>query len=133
MSVKRALVVDDDRDMVETLCDILELHGWETLRGFDGAAAIDIIQERDVEVVLVDVRMPRIDGVTALREIRRMRPSTRVVQMTAFAAPQILHKAEEYGALRIVDKPVEIPDFIATLDEAFAQARRVLVVDDEPA
>lgn len=130
---RRILVVDDDRSMVATLCDILELHGWETVRGYDGAAALDLVVAHEVDVVLMDVRMPKVDGVAALREIKRRRPATRVVLMTAYAAADLLAQAEREGALMILRKPVEPDPLLRLLDAAAAETRSVLVVDDDPA
>ncbi|MGH7668755.1 MAG: response regulator transcription factor, partial [Gemmatimonadaceae bacterium] len=70
-------MVDDDRAMVATLCDILELRGWETVRAYDGAAAAELAEVHGVDVVLMDVRMPKVDGVSALREIKARRPGVR--------------------------------------------------------
>lgn len=133
MTPKRILVVDDDRGMVDTLCDILELRGWETLRAYDGLAATEIAAREAVDVVLMDVRMPQLDGVQALKRIRGRRPSTRVVLMTAFAAHDLLAQAERDGALRIMRKPVDVPELLALLESAVSRQRSVLVVDDDPA
>ena len=130
---KRILVVDDDRSMVDTLCDILELNGWQAFAAYDGADAANEAERHDVDVVLMDVRMPKVDGVAALREIKRRRPGIRVVLMTAYAAQDLLTKAEEEGALRILRKPVELPELLALLDSAGREGRTVVVVDDDPA
>lgn len=130
---KRILVVDDDRAMVATLCDIMELHGWETVRAFDGADAANLVEAYDVDVVLMDVRMPKVDGVAALRDIKRRRPGVRAVLMTAYAAHDLLAQAEQEGALRILRKPVELGALLDLLDTAARDARGVLVVDDDPA
>ncbi|HET7585194.1 MAG TPA: response regulator [Gemmatimonadaceae bacterium] len=129
---KRILVVDDDRGMVSTLCDILELHGWETERAYDGTAAVELSAARAVDVVLMDVRMPQMDGVDALRLIKRARPATRVVLMTAYARQELLAQAERDGAVSILKKPVEVSALLPLLDEAAARAHAVLVVDDDP-
>ena len=129
---KRILVVDDDRAMVETLCDILELHGWETFRGFDGDVAAAIVEEHNIDVVLMDVRMPRLSGVDALKEVKARRPKARVVLMTAYAAQDLLAQAERDGALRILRKPVHLPDLLGLLREAMDSSRSLLVVDDDP-
>lgn len=128
---KRILVVDDDRAMVDTLCDVLELHGWETLRAFDGARAVAACEELAVDVVLMDVRMEGIDGVEALRRIKAHRPATRVVLMTAYAAQELLESAEREGALRILKKPVSMSALLALLEDVTRASRSLLVVDDD--
>jgi DNA-binding NtrC family response regulator len=129
----RILVIDDDRSMVATLCDILALHGWDAVRGYDGADAARLAEEHDVDVVLMDVRMPKVDGVDAMREIKRRRPGTRVVLMTAYAAADLLAQAQREGALTILPKPVELDPLLRLLDAAAAETKSVLVVDDDPA
>ncbi len=133
MTARRILVVDDDGGMVATLCDILELHGWETLRAYDGEAAVRIATETDVGVVLMDVRMPHMNGVDALRAIKRHRPSTRVVLMTAYARHEMLAQAQRDGALVVLRKPLELARLLALLRDAAAGMRSVLVVDDDAA
>jgi len=130
---KRILVVDDDRAMVGTLCDILELRGWTTVRAYDGADAADLAEKHDVDVVLMDVRMPKVNGVVALRDIKTRRPGVRVVLMTAYAAQDLLAQAEAEGALRILRKPVDLTALMSLLDTAARDIRPVLVVDDDPA
>jgi DNA-binding NtrC family response regulator len=132
MTRQRILVVDDDRGMVETLCDILELHGWDTLRAYDGDAAVEMVRTHDVGVVLMDVRMPRLDGVDALPLMRQHAPHVRVVLMTAYARHELLARAERDGALTVLRKPVDVSALLALLRDAVSRAGSVLVVDDDP-
>jgi DNA-binding NtrC family response regulator len=129
---KRVLIVDDDRDMVSTLADILEMHGWETLRGYDGADAIRLTADNRVDAVVMDVRMPRVDGITALRDIRAHRPNVRVVLMTAHAGPEVMTRAEEEGALTVLKKPLNLGELLSILEDAAKASRPVLVIDDNP-
>lgn len=115
---RRVLVVDDDKDMVQTLCDILELHGWETLRGYDGEAAVSMTEAHGVNLVLMDLRMPRKGGAEAWREIRRSRPAARSVLMTAYAPPETLALFEGQGVVRVLRKPLNVPELIDALEVA---------------
>lgn len=114
---KRILVVDDDRGMVETLCDILELHGWETVRGYDGEAAVLLAEEHDVDLLLMDIRMPRLNGVEAWREIRSRRKGAQAVLMTAYAPQDTVTQAEGQGVVRVLRKPLDLPQLVALLDD----------------
>lgn len=115
---RRVLVVDDDPAMVATLCDILALSGWETMRGRDGKDATEQAAAENVHLVLMDVLMPRMNGVEALRAIKSHSPTTRVILMTAYAAEELLEQAERDGADRILRKPVQLPNLLAALDGA---------------
>lgn len=110
------LVVDDDRDIVETLSDILELRGWKVVRGYDGAEAVSLALEHDVDWVVMDVRMPQRSGVDAMEEIRRVRPRTRVVLMTAFATPEVMERAARAGDTPVLAKPFELSKLLATME-----------------
>jgi DNA-binding NtrC family response regulator len=130
---KRILVVDDDRSMVQTLCDILEARGWETLRAHDGLQAVEAVAQHKVDFVLMDVKMPNLNGVEALQRMKTVRPGVRIVLMTAYAAPELLAQAERDGVAQIMRKPVDLPALLALLDSALTRRRSVLVVDDDPA
>lgn len=131
--MKRILVVDDDRAMVDSLCDVLALNGWTTFRAYDGAEATRAVAAQPVDVVLMDVRMPRMNGIEALRAMKAAHPAARVVLMTAFAAADLLAQAERDGALRILSKPVDIRQMMTVLDGVAAGRKPILVVDDNPA
>lgn len=111
-------VVDDDRDMVRSLCDILELHGWETIPSYDGEAAVSLSRTGDIDLFLMDVRMPRLSGVEAWNAIRETHPEARSVLMTAYAPPEALALTPGHGVIRILRKPVVIPELIAALETA---------------
>jgi DNA-binding NtrC family response regulator len=130
---KRILVVDDDWSMVQTLCDILEARGWETLRAHDGLEAVNAVTSHKVDFVLMDVKMPHLNGVEALQRMKTVRPGVRIVLMTAYAAPELLAQAEREGVVQIMRKPVDLPALLGLLESALARRRSVLVVDDDAA
>lgn len=66
----RVLVVDDDKDIVNAICINLEKEGYITLRAYDGIEALDIIQTQNVHLIILDVMMPKLDGLSAMLKIR---------------------------------------------------------------
>lgn len=114
---KVVLVVDDDRDIVDTLCDILELRGWDTLRAYDGLEAVSVASRHPVDSIVMDVRMPRLTGVEALQSIRTVAPNARVVLMTAFASHDLAARAEREGA-KVLVKPFEPSVLFSYLERA---------------
>lgn len=129
--MKRALVVDDDRMMARTLCDVLRAHGWDVTGVNSGEAGVEQVAAERFDVVLMDVRMEGMTGVDALREMRQLRPTLKVILMTAYTAADLLAQAEREGALKILSKPVAIPNLIQMLEHnGVLSDRRVLVVDD---
>jgi DNA-binding NtrC family response regulator len=128
---RRILIVDDDRQMVRTLCDILRLRGWETTGAYSGEEALEAVKRESFATVLMDVKMGGMNGVEALTEMKKLRPALRVVLMTAYTANDLLAEATRQGALRILAKPVALPGLIEMLEESVEQTQRVLVVDDD--
>jgi two-component system NtrC family response regulator/two-component system nitrogen regulation response regulator GlnG len=117
-NARTILVVDDDRDMVDTLCDILELRGWQVVRAYDGEEAVRLAASEIPDWILMDNRMPRLTGVEALAAIREFSPQVRAVLMTAFASHDLPQRAEGAGITRILHKPFEPADLFSLLDEA---------------
>ena len=131
--MKTILVADDDRGMARTVCDILRRHGWTPTEVHIGEAAVEAAAAQRYGAVLMDVRMPGLNGVEAFRVIRESQPQTPVMLMTAYAAPDLLAQAEREGVLQILPKPLPWGTLSALLDKIGALEGSVLVVDDDPA
>jgi CheY-like chemotaxis protein len=114
----KILVVDDDRDIVDTLCDILELRGWQTLRAYDGLEAVNIVSRQAVDWIVMDVRMPRLTGIEALQAIRGVLPNARIVLMTAYASRDITVRAEREGVAKVLFKPFEPTALFSVIERA---------------
>ncbi len=113
---RRILVVDDDRAMVRTLCDILILRGWDAVGVHSGEEAVDAACSQGFPVVLMDIKMPGMDGVAAFKAMKNCPPVKRVVLMTAHTAPELLDEANREGAYRVMMKPLDLPALLAALD-----------------
>lgn len=98
MEKMKILVVDDDRRMVKTICDILKVKGYKPVEGYSGEEAVAKAKENEPDCVLMDIKMPGIDGVEALQSIKIACPDLPVVLMSAFATPEQAVEAEEHGA-----------------------------------
>jgi two-component system response regulator HydG len=131
--MKTILVADDDRGMARTVCDILRRHGWTPTEVHSGEAAVEAAAAQRYAAVLMDVRMPGLNGVEAFRVIRESQPQTPVILMTAYAAPDLLSQAEREGVLQILPKPLPWNTLSGLLEKIAALDGSVLVVDDDPA
>jgi DNA-binding NarL/FixJ family response regulator len=97
-SVPRILLVDDDRDFREALRELLSDHGFEVVgEAGDGAEGVDLVSRTDPDVVLMDLRMPNLDGIQATRSIKRGRPAVQVILLSAYGDPGLKEGAEEAG------------------------------------
>lgn len=103
----RVLIADDDPLVCEALRELLESYGFEVVgEAGDGLEAVRLADERAPEVVLMDVRMPRMDGIQATREIRGRHPEIQVVMLSAYDEEGFEREAEEVGALCYLVKGV---------------------------
>ena len=129
--MKSILVVDDDRQMVRTLCDILRMHGWEARGLHSGEEAVEAVRRERYSAVLMDVRMAGISGVEALRGMKEARPGMPVILMTAYTGSELLAQAQREGALEVLPKPVPLPTLTRLLEDVLSNGNPVLVVDDD--
>ncbi len=118
----RILVVDDKELMRDSISTTLARLGWTVHTAPEGKAALRIISERKPEVVLTDLQMPGMDGLSLLREIRKLDEQLPVVFMTAFATVQTAVDAMKHGAFDYLTKPFEGDQLVATLKRAAEHA-----------
>ena len=122
--VGRVLVADDEEDVRSFLAEALERAGHEVSQVADGASALRAASEEPFDVVLTDLRMPGIDGMTVVRTIRTEQPDVEVIVLTAFGDVASAVEAMKLGAFDYLQKPVSGPAAIRDL-VAKALDRRV--------
>jgi DNA-binding response OmpR family regulator len=102
------LVVDDETDIANEIVSILdETKEYNILRAGDGKDAIDKVRSNEVDVVLLDIRMPNMTGIDALKEIKATKNSPEVIMLTALDDSQNAWEASKYGAYDYLTKPFE--------------------------
>lgn len=118
---RSALVVEDDSDIRELVSDFLTLEGFDVLSVSNGAAALRALEANSPSVILLDMRLPVMDGWEFAREVRARKLSVPIVVMTA--AQDARKSAEEIGAISFLEKPFDLAD-LARLLEATAREKR---------
>ena len=121
MTETHLLLVDDHVLFAESLETVLtSRYSDMVVDGVvsNGEEAVAFVRDHDVDVVLMDVRMPAMDGVEATRRITHMKPSTRIIMLTTFQDDQFVFKSLDYGAIGYVLKNTPIEDLIATIRAA---------------
>lgn len=112
----RVLVVDDHRLLSEGVSNLLAAHGIEVLGiASDGVEAIRLMQELNPDVILMDIRMPRCDGLSATRQIKALRPETKILMLTTSAEDQDLFESVRSGASGYLLKSISGNAFIEAL------------------
>ena len=116
----RVLLVDDEEQFVINMAKILKVRGFDVSTAFDGYEAVDAIEhEGRFDVVLLDVKMPGMDGIATLREIKKLAPDTEVVMLTGHATVSTGTQAMRKGAYDYLMKPCDIEDLTEKLREAY--------------
>ena len=116
--MERILVVDDDRGMQDVLDIMLSRAGYKVATADDGAAALDIIGKRKFDLVITDLKMPRVDGIDLLKGIKETAPGTAVILLTAFASGETALAAMREGAYDYVEKNFNVDDLLAIVRDA---------------
>ncbi len=113
----RILIVDDQLEIREFIRLVLkDKYAVDTAAGAE--EAFKFMADNPVNLVLLDNKMPKIDGITALKEIKRRYPETEVIIMSAYATPETIQKALKLGAFGYLKKPYDNDKLIDIIDEA---------------
>ncbi len=113
----KVLVVDDDLGMCETLSDILEDKGYDVVAAHDGQEAVQRAKEDLFDLVLMDIKMPKMNGVEACKIMRDQNPNLRVVLMTAYAVEDLVKEALKDDAVDLFFKPLDIEKVMRILGD----------------
>ncbi len=111
---KPVLIVDDEKNIRLTLAQSLESIGVETEEASNGREAVERLKEKDFGLMLLDIRMPAMDGMEVLRKVREVRPDIRVIMITAYGTIESAVEAIKLGAVDFLQKPFD-PDQIRDL------------------
>jgi len=113
--VKRILIVDDEDDFRNIVKDILTDEGFKTAEASDGLDAIRIFGNKSFDAVLLDLRMPGMDGIQTLRELKKIDSRIPVIILTAFGDIPTAVQAVKQGAYDFITKPPEFDKLIAII------------------
>jgi len=115
---RSVLIADDDPGIRESLDDFLARRGWETHLAGDGGEAVEVLRFRVVAVALVDMRMPDMTGLEALREMHRLVSVLPVIAMTADRDRWVREEVLAAGAFDLLWKPLRLEEVTGALERA---------------
>lgn len=120
----KILVVDDDNDLRELIVQIFDSAEFETFAAKNGKEAIRIIEKTKLDVVLSDVRMPELDGVSLLKKIKEKSSSLPVVFLITGYADLKPDEAKEMGAAGLVSKPFDRDKLMTAIEKAVKESKK---------
>jgi DNA-binding NtrC family response regulator len=114
----KILLVDDEEDFVEMLSLRLEAVGEEVTPAYSGRECLQVLEQRDVDVVILDVKMPGMDGIETLQEIKRRFPLVEVILMTGHGTVESAIEGQALGAFDYLLKPADFNELVEKLEAA---------------
>jgi DNA-binding response OmpR family regulator len=123
MSKIRVLLVDDEVELLQALSERLKLRGFDVAVARSGEKALALIEAVDIDLIVLDLKMPGIDGMTVLRTTRRSHPRVEVIMLTGHGAEKEREEALRLGAFEYLQKPVDIGELVEALHRAAASRR----------
>jgi sodium-dependent dicarboxylate transporter 2/3/5 len=117
--MNKVLLIDDEKKFRESLSRRLSSRGYENTTLPGGEDAVKVIRaHEEIDVVVLDRKMPGMDGEEVLREIKKYRPELQVIMLTGFGSTESAVEVGKLGAFSYLQKPVEIDDLVETIDKA---------------
>lgn len=114
----RVLLVDDERDLVQTLSERLQMRDMGSAVAYDGESALKLVQDDEPEVMIIDLKMPGIDGLEVLRKVKETRPQIEVIILTGQGSEADEAQCMRLGAFGYLQKPVDIEKLSKMLKQA---------------
>ena len=121
--MSRILIIDDEASMREVLRILLEKDGHEVFLAGDGVAGLAVATSQPVDLIISDVKMPRLDGVGFLAALREHGATTPVIMVTAYASSESAIQAMKHGAFDYLTKPFKVEEIKLVIRRALAEAR----------
>jgi len=125
MEKMRVMLVDDEERFLVTTSKLLTRKGYDVVTAASGAEALRQLTEVTIHVVVLDVKMPGMDGIAALREIKRLSPDVEVLLLTGHATVESAVEGLEAGASDYLVKPCNLDDLIRKINDAFEKRRHL--------
>jgi len=119
---RKILLVDDEKEFVHTLSERLQTRNLESAVAYDGEQALQIVANDAPDVMVLDLKMPGIDGLEVLRKIKQDHPRTEVIILTGHGSETEKKLARELGAFAYLQKPVDVDLLARTMKEAYQVA-----------
>jgi DNA-binding NtrC family response regulator len=123
MKKNRILIAEDEDNILKLLERLLKNNGYVTYGANNGKKALEIAKTKEIDIVITDIRMPEMDGIELIKEIKKMDPCIEVIVMTAYASVDTAIEAVRIGARDYIRKPFDIDEVINAIEKASLQVQ----------
>ncbi len=136
---KKILVVDDELNMRNLLYSVFSKEGYKVLTALEGEEAVEIVRKEKPDLMLLDIRMPKLDGIETLKRIREFDNRIKIIILTAVGTAELERQARLNGACGFLKKPFDVygitnvvKQILWERPELGNEGKKILVVDDNP-
>lgn len=119
MKKMKILLVDDEKEFVETLSERMEMRDLESDIALNGEEALQMVEDEAPDVMVLDLKMPGIDGMEVLRKVRKAYPNVQVIMLTGHGSEKDEEEARRLGAFEYLQKPTGVDKIVQTIKRAF--------------
>jgi len=117
----KLLLVDDEENFVNTLAERMKMRDVPSKVVFNGEQALEAVQTDTPDVMVLDLRMPGIDGMDVLRKVRKTHPNVQVIILTGHGTDLDEEEAKKLGAFHYHKKPIDIDELLTTVKKAYRE------------
>jgi two-component system, response regulator, stage 0 sporulation protein F len=115
MAKRKLLIVDDQFGIRILLNEIFQKEGYQTFQAANGVQALNLVQNESPELVILDMKIPGMDGLEILKRVKKINASIKVIIMTAYGELDMIQEAIDHGAITHFSKPFDIDEIIAAV------------------
>src|SRR4030067_1558988 len=127
----KILVVDDEQGICYSFKRVLGRHGYDVITAFSGEEAVEKVSKEHPTLVMMDVTMPKIDGLETLKKLKTLYPNLTIIMMTAYTTYERAITAMKYGAYDYLTKPVDNAQLISLVEKAITAGKMSIPVTFE--
>lgn len=120
----RLLLVDDNEAYLDSTRDVMEDEGYEVLTAAGGKEAVQLVASQRIDVVVMDIKMPGMNGVESFIEMKKFDPGVKVIMCTAYIVENMIRQALEQGALAVLNKPFEMGLLLKTIENVMEERHK---------
>ena len=121
----KVLLVDDEREFVQTLSERLLMRDVGSAIAYDGESALNLVAEDAPDVMILDLKMPGIDGIEVLKRVKETRPEIEIIMLTGHGSELDKEQCMALGAFAYMQKPVDIELLSETLKQANEKVKQI--------
>jgi len=127
MVPEKILIVDDEPDFTTALAKRLRSYGWNAETAEGGKEALEKVANEDFVAIVLDLKMPGLDGIETLKRLKKANPNLQIILLTGHGSIRDSVDAMKHGALDFLEKPADFHELLKKIDAA--KAKRMLLVD----